>query len=168
MKAIPINALMLGLLSCSLLAACGSDDDKEIPANMAPMVETLSLTTLTETPVSDAIMAMDKEGDALTFTIASQPSLGMVSLMADGSFTYTPANEATGMDSFNVSVSDGINAAVIARVNINIDSQQLSFSSLSRDAFTQGVNAEPLRLNGRTVDNDVTTTDFYDDLLVGQ
>jgi hypothetical protein len=45
------------------------------------------------------------------------------------------------------------------RVNLN------NFSELSRAAFAQAEESEPLRLNGRTIKNDVTSANFYDDLL---
>jgi hypothetical protein len=39
------------------------------------------------------------------------------------------------------------------------------FSELSRAAFAQASESEPLRLNGLIIQNDVTSVNFYDDLL---
>jgi hypothetical protein len=48
-------------------------------------------------------------GDVLTASNASTPTAvgGSVSLSPDGSFTYTPPPDVTGMDSFTYTVSDG-------------------------------------------------------------
>jgi VCBS repeat-containing protein len=159
-------ALLLSLFSTLLLSACGSDDSPMMVVNKPPAAENLTLSTQTETAVTAQIVATDPENDALSFTLLSEPSLGAISLQPSGAFTYTPANEVTGMDSFTVAVSDGVNGAVIALVGININAQQLMFSNLSRQAFLQSSDSEPLRLNGRVIDKDVSSIDFYDDLLL--
>ena len=167
-----INAMakpvvLVSVISSGLLAGCNSDDDPmAMVKNSAPMVSGLMLSTVTETAVTDQVAATDKDGDSLTFTLVNEPTLGSLSLMANGEFTYTPANEVTGMDSFTLAVSDGVNDPVTALVSITIDAEQVMFSSLSRQAFSQPSQAAPLRVNGRVVDNDVSTTDFYDDLLL--
>ncbi|AZG73922.1 Ig-like domain-containing protein [Shewanella livingstonensis] len=159
--------VLISLISAGLLAGCNSDNDTmTMVKNSAPMVSGVMLDTVTETPVSDRVTATDKDGDTLTFTVMSEPTLGMVSLMPNGEFTYTPANEVTGTDSFTVAVTDGVNDPVTAMVNITIDAEQVMFSSLSRQAFSQPSQAAPLRVNGRVVENDVSTADFYDDLLL--
>ncbi|WP_351016675.1 Ig-like domain-containing protein [Shewanella sp. AC91-MNA-CIBAN-0169] len=159
--------VLISVLSGGFLAGCNSDDDAmTMVKNSAPMVNSVMLSTVTETPVTDQVIATDKDGDALTFTVMSEPTLGTVSLMPNGEFTYTPANEVTGMDSFTVAVTDGVNDPVAAMVNITIDAEQVMFSSLSRQAFLQPSQAAPLRVNGRMVENDVSTADFYDDLLL--
>ena len=63
-------------------------------------------------------------------------------------------------------MTDGINDSVNATIMVTIDAQQLQFSSLSRQAFSQDANDDPLRLNGRDVSNDVSEANFYDDLLL--
>jgi hypothetical protein len=40
-----------------------------------------------------------------------------------------------------------------------------NFSDLSRAAFAQAEESVPLRLNGRIIRSDVTSANFYDDLL---
>ena len=49
----------------------------------------------------------DPEGTPLSAQSASVPSQGAVLLSPDGSFTYTPAPGATGVDSFTYQASDG-------------------------------------------------------------
>jgi hypothetical protein len=46
--------------------------------------------------------------------------------------------------------------------------QEVKFSALSRDAFAQASESEPLTLNGLEIENDVISADFYNDLLTTQ
>ncbi len=92
--------------------------------------------TITVTPVNDAPLAFDDQysgtqdtvlvvgapgvlandsdvdGDTLTASIASDPSSGIVSFNADGSFSYTPSAGFSGSDSFTYAASDGIESSV--------------------------------------------------------
>ncbi|MBB1437463.1 cadherin-like domain-containing protein [Shewanella sp. SG41-4] len=158
--------VLISVLSGGFLAGCNSEDEMTMVKNSAPMVSSIMLSTVTEMPLTEQLIATDKDGDALTFTVMNEPTLGTVSLMPNGEFTYTPANEVTGMDSFTVAVTDGVNDPVAAMVNITIDAEQVMFSSLSRQAFLQPSQAAPIRVNGRVVEDDVSTADFYDDLLL--
>ena len=81
------------LLSALTLGACSNDDDNKKPlpvVNTAPSVSDIMLTTQTEVNITDSLTAIDKEGDSLTYSLVSEPSLGMVNIDADGNFTYTP------------------------------------------------------------------------------
>ena len=49
----------------------------------------------------------DVEGDALTAVLVSGPANGTLALNADGSFTYTPAANYNGADSFTYKANDG-------------------------------------------------------------
>jgi VCBS repeat-containing protein len=49
----------------------------------------------------------DPDGDALTVTLGTSPAHGTVTLNADGSFTYMPASNYFGSDSFTYTLSDG-------------------------------------------------------------
>ena len=56
------------------------------------------------------LSATDPDGNALTFTVVSPPSHGTVTITnaATGAFTYTPAANYNGADSFTFRASDGI------------------------------------------------------------
>ena len=62
----------------------------------------------------------DADGDALTVSLLSGPAHGTVSLNADGSFTYTPAVNYNGGDSFTYSVSDGNGGTATATVTLTV------------------------------------------------
>src|SRR5439155_1061432 len=49
----------------------------------------------------------DADGDALSAILASGPSHGTLTLQADGSFSYAPAANYNGLDSFTFKASDG-------------------------------------------------------------
>ena len=63
----------------------------------------------------------DADDDTLTAELVSGPSNGMLSLNADGSFTYTPNANFNGEDSFTYMANDGIEDSNTAIVTITIN-----------------------------------------------
>ncbi|UUO02919.1 cadherin-like domain-containing protein [Mycolicibacterium novocastrense] len=51
---------------------------------------------------------VDFNGDALSATLLTSPKNGTVTLNADGSFSYTPTANYSGVDTFTYHVSDGV------------------------------------------------------------
>ena len=139
--------------------------DTEV-VNSAPSAEDVMVTTQTETVINGMLEGSDPDGDTLTFSLVSEPSLGTVNVNTDGSYIYTPNLETVGSDSFQFAVSDGVNSQVTATVSITIETLQVDFATLGRAAFIQDVNDEPLRLNGREFINTGSEANF-DDLLNG-
>ena len=90
------------------------------PVNDAPVAKAPISTTLEDTPVSAAVTATDVDGDALTFTKASDPAHGTVTVHPDGTYTYTPATNYNGTDSFQVTVNDGHGGIVTITVPVVI------------------------------------------------
>lgn len=164
-----IKWLTLSLAATVMLSGCNlfeSDDPKEVEKeNVPPVTVTVDLITQTETAINDMLTATDENGDTLTFSLAQQAMLGMVTVNNNGEFTYQPNDEVTGSDSFTYTVSDGINAAVTGTVNITIEALEVSFASYSRAAFNQQPSDKPLATNGRVFIQDVEDSAAYDDLL---
>lgn len=151
------------------LTACNDDDDKKMQpemVNKAPTATDAMVTTQTEVAITDMLDGSDPDGDELTYSLVTEPMLGMVVVNADGSYTYTPNAEATGADSFEFAVSDGVNTQVTAMVDVTIEALQVDFAELGRAAFNQKATDEPLSINGRAFTNTDNTGDF-DDLLNG-
>ncbi|CAI6079463.1 Ig-like domain-containing protein [Cohnella sp. JJ-181] len=79
----------------------------------APSMDKLQVNvgTVRGQAVSGRVTAKDKDGDPLTFALqadqASQPQHGSAAVQSDGDWTYTPAADFTGYDSFRIGVSDG-------------------------------------------------------------
>ena len=160
-----INTVTLVIFSLFGLTACNFSDDDTPKPNMSPMALDASIVTQTDTPVMDNLSATDADNDALTFSVITDPMSGTLTVMSNGSFTYTPAENFVGSDSFVFSASDGINAAAEATVNITIETLQLSFGEYSRQAFNQASSDSPLPINGRAFTQDVTQANAYDDLI---
>ncbi|TAK98708.1 MAG: retention module-containing protein, partial [Aquabacterium sp.] len=94
-------------------------DDPTNP-NLDPSTGHYKLTTDEDKPVSGQVKATDPDGDALTFTKGSDPTHGTVTVNADGTWTYTPAKDYNGADSFTVTVSDGHGGTTTATVDIGV------------------------------------------------
>jgi large repetitive protein len=64
----------------------------------------------------------DGDGDALTASLVSGPSHGLLTLAADGSFTYTPAAGYAGDDTFTYRAGDGLAPSDPATVTLHVAS----------------------------------------------
>src|SRR5207244_1856118 len=62
----------------------------------------------------------DPDGDTKTAVLVSGPSHGTLTLNANGSFTYTPAANYNGPDSFTYKASDGTLTSNVATVAITV------------------------------------------------
>jgi VCBS repeat-containing protein len=65
---------------------------------------------------------VDTQGHALTASVTTPPANGTLTLGADGSFTYTPAANFNGTDSFTYRASDGELESPPAMVQITVES----------------------------------------------
>jgi uncharacterized delta-60 repeat protein len=74
--------------------------------NDAPVTAGGSLRVVPGETYSGTLTASDVEGDTVSFSTQTGPTQGILSLNADGSYTYT-ANSDAGSDSFTYQVSDG-------------------------------------------------------------
>src|SRR5207249_1544281 len=68
------------------------------------------------------VLSNDTDVDSATLTAAlvAGPSHGTLALNANGSFTYTPAANFNGTDSFTYTASDGALSSNVATVNLTI------------------------------------------------
>jgi VCBS repeat-containing protein len=64
----------------------------------------------------------DVDGDTLSAALATQATNGIATLNADGSFSYNPAPNYNGSDSFTYTVSDGHGGTATGQVTINVNS----------------------------------------------
>ncbi|WP_283193222.1 Ig-like domain-containing protein [Rhizobium sp. AN80A] len=88
--------------------------------NSAPSGQDTTLTVSEDTPFAGQLpVATDADGDALTYGLASGPAHGVVTVSADGQYTFTPDRNFNGADQFSYSVSDG-RATVIYRVFVTV------------------------------------------------
>jgi VCBS repeat-containing protein len=92
--------------------------------NDAPVAANDSATTLEDTVVTIPVLTNDSDvdGDALSAALVGGPDHGTLTLNANGSFTYTPAANFNGNDTFVYRASDGIDLSNLATVSITVNS----------------------------------------------
>src|SRR5205823_2691335 len=93
--------------------------------NDAPVAVNDSYTTAEDTQLAvsaPGVLANDSDvdGDSLSAVLVSQPTHGTLTLNSDGSFSYAPAANYHGTDSFTYKANDGQADSGIATVNIAI------------------------------------------------
>ena len=78
--------------------------------------------TLLIIPVAQSILANDQSPNAaqLTAQLVNSPAQGTLSFQPDGSFTYVPADDFSGTDSFRYQVDDGSALSQPATVTITV------------------------------------------------
>ena len=86
--------------------------------NGAPAAISSSFDTTSDTNVNITLIGIDPNDDTLTYTVLSQPTLGVLSGTAPD-LIYAPGGVA-GTDSFTFKVSDGQLESAVATVTINI------------------------------------------------
>ncbi len=79
-------------------------------------------------------------GTNLTAVLVSGPANGTLTLNGDGSFSYTPTNNFSGVDSFTYLANDGVTNSLPATVTIDV----FPSGSLFFDNFARSTNADPL------------------------
>ncbi|HQF62555.1 MAG TPA: Ig-like domain-containing protein, partial [Anaerolineaceae bacterium] len=78
-----------------------------IAVNDAPVAEDDAFTMAEDTVLNDTLTASDVDSTVLTFSGSGDTAHGAVVINTDGTFTYTPAADYFGEDSFEFTVSDG-------------------------------------------------------------
>ncbi len=77
------------------------------PVNDAPVANPGSNTTPEDTAVSGTVTSSDIDGGPAVYSLATGTTHGTVVVNNDGTYTYTPASNYNGGDSFTFTVSDG-------------------------------------------------------------
>ncbi|OYO30848.1 Ig-like domain-containing protein, partial [Janthinobacterium sp. PC23-8] len=89
--------------------------------NDAPIGSGTTITTAEDTAKTGTLpVATDVDGDKLTYGKGSDPAHGTVVVKADGTYTYTPATDYNGADSFTYTVNDGKGGSNTYTVAINV------------------------------------------------
>src|SRR4029079_7434934 len=88
--------------------------------NHAPVAQDGSLTTDQDVAKDVTLQTSDPDGDALTFSIVSQPQHGTLSGLAPA-LTYTPSPGYSGPDAFTFKANDGSLDSNVATVSITVN-----------------------------------------------
>ncbi len=75
--------------------------------NTPPTLSSSGFSTLEDNGLASKIIASDVDGNTLSYSTSTLPTHGTLFLQSDGNFTYTPASNFFGTDTFSISVSDG-------------------------------------------------------------
>ena len=127
------------------------------PVNDAPIATTQVLSTNEDTPVTGKVIAQDVDGDTLSYQLIGDASHGtLVINPGTGSFTYTPAANYNGTDSFTVRVSDGNGSFTdnVIAIGINAVNDAPETANQSQDVAEDG-----------QLDGAITATDVDGDKL---
>jgi len=95
------------------------------PVNDAPAAAADAYTTAEDTALSIAAPGVlgndtDADGNPLTAEKVTNPAHGTLALNANGSFSYTPAANYAGSDSFTYKANDGMADSNVATVTITV------------------------------------------------
>ncbi|MDO0972856.1 beta strand repeat-containing protein, partial [Mycolicibacterium frederiksbergense] len=120
--------------------------------NDAPVTVADSFTTNEDTALTGNVLTndTDADGNTLTATLVTGPANGTLTLNADGSFTYTPAADFNGADSFTYTASDGTATSPVATVSITVNAVNDTPVTVA-DNFTTD---EDTALTGNVLTND--------------
>lgn len=90
-------------------------------ANTAPVSSNGSASTKEDSVLVGTLpIAVDANGDQITYAKVSDASKGGVSVAANGQYTYTPFADFNGADSFGFSVSDGRGGTNTYKLEISV------------------------------------------------
>ena len=123
MKRMLLAAVCALTLAASVSPALAGPQENDLAH--APEPENLQLETYRNTSVGGTLTAVDPEGEAVTFTLTTEPMKGTVELQEDGAFTYTPGENKKGKDYFGYKATDASgNVSQEATVIIRIKKQK--------------------------------------------
>lgn len=107
--------------------------------------------------VTGVVAATDPDGDALTYSLKAGPAFGVVTVSANGQFTYTPDVDARyralvtagdDTDSFVVDVADSFGGISTATVHVTIAAP--SAAAIDQRATTVAVNTQQMYFYSQT------------------
>jgi VCBS repeat-containing protein len=78
-----------------------------VPVQDAPVLNARNYTANEDAGLGGNLTGSDPDSDPLVFSVSTAPAHGTLTLNADGAFTYVPAANYHGPDSFVAQVSDG-------------------------------------------------------------
>jgi hypothetical protein len=124
--------------------------------NFPPVASDDSAATQINNPVNVPVLSNDSDpnGDALTITGVTDPAHGSAAIGSGGIITYTPANNYTGADAFDYTVTDG-QYSDTARVSVTVAAQGSFADSYIATAGLTGPT--------RNFEHDNASKSFYHD-----
>ena len=112
-----------------------------------------------DTAITGTLVANDVDtGSVFSWSVTTDPSHGTVSIDENGAYSYTPAGDWNGSDSFVVTLSDGDGGSTTQTVNIVV-------AAVNDDPTISGASSnsgnEDTAITGTLVANDVDTGSVF-------
>ncbi|MGE5625873.1 MAG: Ig-like domain-containing protein [Bacillota bacterium] len=107
--------------------------------NTTPTANNGSVSTNENTAVNGTLSASDTDGDSLTFAVVTAPAHGTVTITnaSTGAFTYTPASNYAGSDSFTFHATDSAsNVSNTATESVTVNSTVVNPPTASNGSVT--------------------------------
>jgi len=157
------------------------------PVNDAPVAASASATTPEDTPISGVVKATDYDSATSVYTVSSQPAFGQawafdtpapptltysvvsgpshgtLAFNTNGTYTYTPAANYSGSDSFTYRASDGSLFSNIAKVSLTVT----SVNDAPVAAAASAITAEDTPISGSVKATDVDSSTLTYSLVSG-
>ncbi|MFK7911368.1 MAG: sialate O-acetylesterase [Akkermansiaceae bacterium] len=128
----------------------------QIPQGIDDTYETTQNTALNISAKGVLINDIDLNHDTLTASLVTNVNHGTLSLISDGSFTYTPHNGFAGTDSFSYKCNDGSLTSTDTTVTITVNGTQTAYYS-----WRTGISWNPGDDQTKTGDPDLDGIDNF-------
>lgn len=132
--------------------------------NTAPVVINGSGVTTIGTALNASVspLAIDAEGDPLTFSVVTAPAHGTLTLNGDGTFVFTPDAGFTGTDSFTFRANDGLLDSNVGTFNLTVNAaaELFTLDLASTGTIATGIRSVVPLDAGATLQNVVDGTSF--------
>ncbi len=137
------------------------------PINDAPVAASVSMTTAEDTALNIELrgLVIDVDSPVVTPQIVSGPLFGTLTLNADGSYTYLPALNYFGADSFTYLVNDGLLDSNVATINLNVT--PVNDASVANNDSVATAEDTPLTINVLGNDTDVENDPLTATVITG-
>ena len=160
-----VNSVGQGVETEVVITVTPQPDAPVAVADAYDLAEDASLTVMAGSGV--LFNDTDADGDALTASLVESPRWGTLDLSANGSFTFTPARDSSGVVTFRYSASDGAlagEATVTLTVAPQPDAPIASDTSYAtdEDATLTVAAADGVLSNDADVDGDVLTASIVE------
>lgn len=143
-------------------AFLSSSAQLEITAlNIAPVAEVGAFLGDEDMTINGAVQAVDVENTPLTYTIVTDVQHGTLSLNTNGNFSYTPAANFYGEDSFAFKANDGLADSNTATITLTINAVNDAPLALAQSVTTPDSIPLVITLTG----GDVETSDLEFNLV---
>ena len=142
--------LWLGLTGETFFACRTGGGDAMLgqPFNRAPVAQDGVSSTTVDVAISGILVASDPDGDDLTYTITSGPSLGVVQLVDASTGEYTYLSATAGSDNFSFLASDGRADSNTATVSITVLATRIAWVEKPAGAGSPDLCKEKVAENG--------------------